>query len=274
MPNYQFETVKVTVHSDGVAHVELNRPKKLNAFNNQLISDVLDVFRTISDDQDVRAIVLSGAGRLYTAGLDLSETQLKDKSSGDIARLTYAKRHHLQWFQSAFTAIEECAKPVIAVVHNGCIGAGVDMVTAADIRYCTKDAYFCVKEVDVGLAADVGTLQRLQKIIGNQSFVRDVCLTARNIKSDELLREGVVSKVLDTKDQALDEAFKTARLIASKSPVAVLGTKHLLNYSRDHSVAEGLAYTVTWSSAMLNTEDIPNSVQAFVTKQPAKYSKL
>ncbi|KAL1926530.1 hypothetical protein VTP01DRAFT_5651 [Rhizomucor pusillus] len=271
---YENEVVKVDVFPDGVAHVQLNRPKRLNAFNNALIDGVLQTFRKIRTDRNIRAVVLSAAGRLFTAGLDLQETSLKAMDGGDPARMTYNNRDHLQWFQSAFTAIEECEKPVIAAIHNGCFGAGVDMITACDIRYCTKDAYFNVKEVDIGLAADVGSLQRLPKVIGSQSLVRELCYTGRHLHADEALQFGLVNKVFDNKGQLLEGAFKTARVIASKSPIAILGTKHNLNYSRDHSVAEGLAYTTTWSSAMLNTEDIPKSIEAFVTKKPATYSKL
>ncbi|CAO3619295.1 unnamed protein product [Cunninghamella echinulata] len=273
MSRYQYETVKVDI-IDKVAHVQLNRPKKLNAFNPALIHNVGQAFRDIGADSDIRAVVVSGNGRMFTAGLDLSDTGITSVSDGDIARLVYQKRAHLKHFQNAFTAIEECDKPVIAAIHSGCYGAGVDMVTACDIRYCSKDALFCVKEVDVGLAADVGSLQRLPKVIGNQSLVRELCYTGRDFLADEALQHGLVNRIFDTKEQLVDGALKLAALIASKSPVAVVGTKHNLLYSRDHSVSEALAYTTTWSSAMLNTEDIPKSFQAFVTKKPATYSKL
>lgn len=109
----------------------------------------------------------------------MAETSLKDSEDGDPARRSYHIRHHLRWFQESISAIELCEKPVVAAIHGGCYGAGVDLITACDIRYCANDALFCVKEVDVGLAADVGTLQRLPKVIGNQSLVRELCLTAR-----------------------------------------------------------------------------------------------
>ncbi|CEP08231.1 hypothetical protein [Parasitella parasitica] len=274
MSQYQYETVKVDVSAEGVAHVQLHRPKKLNAFNDQLVSDVRKAFQDISVDSNVLSVVVSGTGRMFTAGLDLSETGLKSQDSNDPARAAWKIRSHIQGFQAAFTAIEECSKPVIAAVHGACFGAGVDLITACDIRYCAKDSFFCVKEVDVGLAADVGSLQRLPKVIGNNSLVRELCFTGRNMYAPEALQCGFVNKVVEDQDAVLAEAFKTAKLIASKSPVAVLGTKHLLNYSRDHSVAEGLNYTVAWNQGMLNTEDIPLSIQAFVTKKPAKYSKL
>ncbi|KAH8554266.1 ClpP/crotonase-like domain-containing protein [Umbelopsis sp. PMI_123] len=270
-----FETVKAEFVADNVLHVQLNRPRKLNAFNPTLVKEVREIFHVIRDDRDIRAVVVSGSGRMFTAGLDLSENGLAIMDNGmDVARGAFHRRRHIEEFQAAFTAIEQCDKPVIAAIHNGCFGAGVDMITACDIRYATKDSFFCVKEVDVGLAADVGTLQRLPKVIGNNSLVRELCFTGRNLYADEALQCGLINKVLGSQEEVVAEALKTAKLIASKSPVAVVGTKNLLNYSRDHSVAEGLEYTVTWNAAMLNTEDIPRSVEAFVTKKPAVYSKL
>ncbi|KAI9278418.1 ClpP/crotonase-like domain-containing protein [Phascolomyces articulosus] len=275
-PKYEYEAVKVQVHPDGVAHVELNRPKSLNAFNYPMVRDILQVFTDISSDSDIRAVVLSGSGRMFTAGLDLMEGPFKDTIDGDldVARQAYTRQQQLKWFQASVSSLEKCPKPVIVCLHNGVIGAGVDLCTSGDIRYASKDAYFCVKEVDVGLAADIGTLQRLPKVIGNASLVRELCFTSRNMYADEALECGLVNKVFENKEQLIEGALKTARLIAAKSPVAVVSSKLLLNHSRDHSVDEGLEYTRVWNSAMLMTEDIPKSVEAFVTKTPATYSKL
>ncbi|CEJ01927.1 hypothetical protein RMCBS344292_15947 [Rhizopus microsporus] len=168
---YQYETVKVDLLPDGVAHVQLNRPKRLNTLNPQMVVDIRQLFTEIADDNNVLSIVISGAGRVFTAGLDCE--------AEDIARKVYRTRPFVKNFQDAFTAIERCPKPVIAAIHGACIGGGVDLITACDIRYCTKDAFFSVKEVDVGLAADVGTLQRLPKVIGNHSLVRELCYSAR-----------------------------------------------------------------------------------------------
>jgi len=233
------------------------------------------VFEQIKADSDVRAVIVSGAGRLFTAGLDLTDNAISGMDrSRDPARTAYNLRPRILDLQETFTAIEMSDKPVIAVVHNGCIGAGVDLITACDIRLATKDAYFSVKEIDIGLAADLGTLQRLPKVMGNHSLVREICLTGRNFSAAEALQHGLVSKLLETKEEALAEALKLANDIASKSPVAVVGTKHLLNYSRDHSVAEGLAYTAFWNAAMLNTEDIAKCFESFTTKKKPKFAKL
>lgn len=149
---------------------------------------------------------------------------------------------------------------VVVCVHGGCIGAGIDLITAADIRYCSADAVFSVKEVDVGLAADVGTLQRLPKVVGNASWVKDVCLTARTFNASEALTQGLVSAVLPDRKALYETGMKTCLAIANKSPVAVIGTKHILNYSRDHCVQDSLNYVATWNAAMLQTGRRRNAV--------------
>ncbi|KAG1052946.1 hypothetical protein G6F43_004940 [Rhizopus delemar] len=273
---YQYENIKVEVSSEGIAHVQINRPNSLNALLPQMIIDIGKIFQQISDDNNVRCVILSSSGRMFTAGLDLAGNELSKLSNPklDTARNTYRARPMIKLVQDAFTAVELCSKPVIAAIHNACIGGGVDLTTACDIRYCTKDAYFSVKEVDLGFAADVGSLQRLPKVIGNHSLIRELCYTARNMYADEALQCGLVNKVTENHASLLAEAFKTAQSIASKSPIAILSTKHLLNYSRDHSVAEGLDYSVTWNSAMLQTEDVSRSIEGLLKKTPVKYSKI
>ncbi|CAG8446400.1 5662_t:CDS:10 [Ambispora gerdemannii] len=276
MVEYTFETLNVTRLDDYLLHVELNRPKKLNALNETVWQELKACFTQVKHDSEVRAVVISGAGKIFTAGIDLFEIPLVglNTSETDPARSSHMTRLNILRLQDSFNSIEQCDKPVIAIVHSHCVGGGVDMITACDIRYCSKDATFSVKEVDLGLAADVGTLQRLPKVIGNDSFVREVCLTGRNFSSEEALTFGLVNKILPTKEDAFAEGLKTAKIIASKSPVAVLGTKHLLNYSREHSTSEGLNYTAVWNSAMLNTKDIGEATKGFFEKKQPKFSKL
>ncbi|CAG8650855.1 12938_t:CDS:2, partial [Cetraspora pellucida] len=223
--SYTFQTLKVTFSSQHVLHVELNNPERLNAFDRTLWNDVKECFMQIEGDSAVRVVVVSGAGKLFTAGIDFNIlSNINESEVEDFARKAYYLRRTIKMFQDSFTAIESCNKPVIAVVHNACIGAGVDLIAACDIRYCSQDAYFSVKEVDFGLAADIGTLQRLPKIVGNNSLVRELCFTGRKFSSTEALNFGLVNKILQTKEIALSEAFKTASIIASKSPVAIAGT--------------------------------------------------
>lgn len=160
------------------------------------------------------------------------------------------------------------------MIHGACIGAGVDLITACDIRLCTQDSYYSVKEVDIGLAADLGSLQRLTKSIGNQSLVRELCFTGRKLKADEAMRVGLVSRVFEDWSGMEVGALGMAGVIVEKSPVAIAGTKRALIHARDHSVSEGLEYIANWNSAMLQSEDIIKAIEASLSKKPPKFSNL
>jgi delta(3,5)-delta(2,4)-dienoyl-CoA isomerase len=216
---------------------------------------------------------------MFTSGIDLVDmaSGLLQPKGDDAARISWYLRDLITRYQKTFSVIEKCPKPVIAAIHGGCIGAGVDLITACDIRYCAQDAIFQVKEVDVGLAADVGTLQRLPKVIGNQSLVNELALTARKMMADEALSSGLVSRVFPDKEPMLDAAIALAVEISSKSPVAVQSTKINLLYSRDHPVDQALDYMASWNMSMLQTQDIVKSVQAAMEKKDMKsvtFSKL
>lgn len=163
----------------------------------------------------------------------------------DVARKGRYLEQIIRLYQDSMSSLEKCPKPVVAAIHSACIGAGIDMITASDIRYCSQDAFFSVKEVDIGMAADVGTLQRLPKIMGNQSLVRELCFTARKFSSREALEHGMVSKVLPDRDCLIQEALNVAELIAQKSPIAVQTTKQNLIYSLNRTNQEGLDHIVS-----------------------------
>lgn len=275
---YNFETLKVQKPKEWVFHVEMNRPDKLNAMNEKLWREIGVCFNKLADDADCRVVVLSGAGRLFTAGLDLQSNGLFEKMSGedDVARRAKLFRKEIQAFQDSFSTLEKCPKPVISAIHGACIGGGVDLICSADIRYCTKDAWFQIKEVEIGLAADVGTLQRLPKIVGNDGLVRELAYTARKVSSDEALNLGLVSKVFDNKEALMNSVFELAALIASKSPVAVQGTKVNLNYSRNHSIPDSLHFMAHWNMTMLQSEDLMKAAMGVISKssEPPEFSKL
>ena len=274
-PTAPYTTLRVT--RDGpVAHVELHRPKQLNAWSGDMWEDYKKAFEAIAKDGTVRCVVVSAAGKLFTAGLDLKDPSMLNSMSGndggdgekpDPARRAFHTRQHILHLQDVFTAMEKCPQPVIVCAHNGVFGAGVDLMCAADIRMCTKDAFFVVKEVDIGLAADVGTLQRIQNVMGNASLVRELCYTARKMESAEALRAGFVSHVHDDKASMLAAALEMAKAIASKSPVAVYGTKFNLNYARGRTVEESLAHMALFNAAFLQTSDIPTAAMASLQKQ-------
>merc|ERR1712135_44670 len=278
LPQHQYETLLVTSPKEFVYHVQLNRPKKYNAMNSAFWEDVTNCFRAISTDENCRVVVLSGNGKHFSSGLDLSDVGTLTSivmSENDISK-KYRTLYEFIKLQAPFTAIEQCHKPVIAAIHSGCIGGGVDMISATDIRFCSQDTFFQVKEVDLGLAADLGTLQRLPKIIGSDSLVRELSFTARKMFADEAARVGLVSRVLPDKEALLAAAFETASLIASKSPVGIQGTKHHLNYSRDHTTEEGLHYMVTWNAAMLQSNDMVVAAMAAMDRSapPPVFAKL
>lgn len=183
-------------------------------------------------------------------------------------------RRHILEFQHCITQIEQCEKPVIILLHGVAYGLAIDISVACDIRLCTKDVRFSVKEVDIGLAADIGTLTRLPKVMGNHSWVKEVCYTARDFGAEEALRVGFVSGVAETKVEGRKMALDMCRKIAEKSPVAVMGTKEILNYSRDHSTEDGLRYTAIWNGGMLQTADVKSAILGGLQKRKLKFAKL
>ncbi|XP_028404557.1 delta(3,5)-Delta(2,4)-dienoyl-CoA isomerase, mitochondrial-like [Dendronephthya gigantea] len=273
---YKFETLDVTKPRDHVYQVNINRPEKRNAMNQAFWSEMIICFNKISKDNECRAVVLSGAGKIFTAGLDLMDfaSLFMSQDGQDVSRKAYNLRNSILKFQESFSVIEKCPQPVIAAIHSACVGGGVDMVCACDIRWCTSDAWFQVKEVELGLAADVGTLQRLPKIVGNESLVRELCYTCRKFMAEEAKSFGLVSRIFQDKESLIEGALDLASHIAKMSPIAVSGTKHNLNYSRDHPVDESLKYIASWNMSMLQTEDIIKAVQAGMNKEEATFSKL
>ena len=242
------------------------------------------LFSHLSTSPSTRAIILSGAGsKAFTSGLDIqafsspsSALNPQAKSKLDAARTAQHLRRHIDDFQAAITSIEKCSKPVIAAIHGWCLGLGIDISVCADVRICAKDTKFAVKEVDIGLAADVGTLSRLPKVVGNGSWIKDICLTARIFTASEAESVGFVSWVGKTggKDEVITEALRIAKVLASKSPVAVQSTKELLNWSWSRSVEDGLRYTSVWNSAALQSGDVMEAVKAGMEKRKARFAKL
>lgn len=266
-----YDTLKVTLEG-GIAHVAFNRPQKLNALHEQGWQELQDVFEALDKTAEARVIVLSGEGKHFCAGIDLSMLM------GTMQRLNIEcegrKRELLRQFiirlQNTINAIEKCRKPVLAAIQRGCIGGGVDIISACDMRYCTEDAFFVIKEVDMGLVADLGTMQRLPKLIG-QGITRELAYTGRNLVAAEAEKVGLVNRVFADKEAMLAGVMDIARTIASKSPLVIRGTKEILNYSRDHTVADGLNYMSVWNAAMLLSNDLNESFQAVMEKREAKF---
>lgn len=257
----------------GVAHVELAREDKLNAMDGAMFAAIGEAFRSLGGDPAVRAIVLSGRGRHFTAGLDLQYAGSQFAPSDDPGRAAEARLRHIRFLQDAFTAVEEARAPVIAAIHGGCIGAGVDLAGACDIRVAAADAFLQIAEVDVAITADLGTLQRLAHLLP-QGVLRELTYTGRRMEADEAERRGLVNQIEGTREAAIAAAMEIARTIADKSPLAVAGAKRSLNYGRGRPVEEGLRDVALWNAATLVSRDLTEAVQSRLGKREAKFGPL
>jgi enoyl-CoA hydratase len=257
MASPQYETL--TVELDGpVATVWLNRPERANSMNAQMWVDIDDCFTWLDAHAHTRAIVLSGRGKHFCAGIDLDMLSAL-RVSGERGRAGEQLRKTILRLQDNLTAIERCAKPVLAAIHSTCYGGGVDIISCADMRYCTPQARFAIKEIDVGLVADVGSLQRLPHIIGG-GLVRELAYTGRDMFAEEAYAVRLVNKVFEDETTMLQGVQTIAHQIAAKTPLAIRGTKAALLYARDHTVSDGLDYAATWNSAMLSFDDVDTAL--------------
>jgi enoyl-CoA hydratase len=265
----EFSTLALSF-SGQVALVSLNRPDKANAMNLEMWGELRRCFLWLDSCPEVRVVVLAGNGKHFCSGLDLAVfTDLVDETL-EPARKAEQLRTLIKQLQDDLTAIERCRKPVLAAVHSGCLGGGVDLLCCCDMRYASLDAYFSIKEIDIGMTADVGTLQRLPKLIGD-GMVRELSYTGRNFSAEEALQSGFVNRLFDNHRALIDGVMQVAQEIASKSPLAIRGCKEMLLYSRDHSVADGLNYVATWNAGMLSVEDVMRSIQAQIENKFADY---
>nr|WP_286184317.1 crotonase/enoyl-CoA hydratase family protein [Pantoea sp. Cy-639] len=258
--------------TDNIAHVQINRPEKINAMNAAFWEEIVEIFQWIDDTDAVRAVVISGAGKHFSSGIDLMMlASLAQQLGKDVGRNARLLRRTILRLQDSFNAVDNCRKPVLAAIQGYCIGGAIDLVSACDMRYCASDAQFSIKEIDMGMAADVGTLQRLPRIIGD-GIMRELAFTGRNVDAQEALRIGLVNRVYDDQAALLDGVFAIARQIAAKSPIAVAGTKEMLSYMRDHRIDDGLEYIATWNAAMLQSEDLRVAVAAHMSKQQPTFA--
>lgn len=262
-----------------IAVVTLNKPKSLNAMSWQTFQELIKVFAHLSELRDVRVAILKANGKAFTSGLDIMDANENifgrvQNQSEDVGRRSVLYHKLLQDLQDACTAPEICRVPVIAAVHGYCIGAGIDLSAACDIRLSTKDAKFTIKEVDIGLAADLGTLQRFPKVVKSNAWARELAYTARYFDAQEAIENGYLSHLYDTKEEMYEAAMKLAETIASKSPIATVGFKNALVFSRDHTVTDGLQHVRTMNTALLQSEDNVKAAMALLSKSTPTFSKL
>jgi len=257
---------------DKIAHVTINRAEKVNAMNADFWTEIIDIFRWIDETDDIRVVVVSGAGKHFSSGIDLAMLASVGSELGkDVGRNAQVLRRKILQLQASFNAVDQCSKPVLAAIQGYCLGGAIDLISACDMRYSTTDAQFSIKEIDMGMAADVGTLQRLPRIISD-GMMRELAFTGRSIDGEEARRLGLVNRTYADQQALLDGVFAIAREIAAKSPVAIRGTKEMIRYMRDHRVDDGLEYIATWNAAMLQSADLRVAMAAQMTKQKADFA--
>jgi enoyl-CoA hydratase len=248
---------------DRVAHIRLNRPEAFNAMNRAFWNELPAIVDDISDSARARVIVLSAAGRHFSAGMDLQNFDGVGSGSGpvraDIAG--EASRAHLESLQDTFSCLDRARMPVIVAVQGACVGGGVDLTSACDIRYASADAFFCIQEINIGMTADAGTFPRLCRLIP-QGWVRELAYTGRRLPAEAAQAIGLVNTVLPDPETLLAHALSTAREIASKSPLAVAGSKVMINYAREHDTETALEYLRVWQTGMFPSADMAETFKA------------
>lgn len=252
-----------------VAHIQLNRPKARNAFGLETAREFIESLDRCETNAAIRCVLLSGSGPDLTSGVDLKSfmgvySELQETE--DVARKAKLLHRVIEQFQTPFKRMHSFSKPIICVQHGLCYGLGMELAACSDIRYCSKDTRMSIREVLIGIAADVGSLQEMPRLVSNQSLLRELIYTGRDLSAQEALDLDFVSRVCDTKEAALAEAFETAELIAKRSPVAVQGSKRNLMFSRDKPFQVGLDYNAVWNMAMLQADDVAKAISAIMSK--------
>ena len=260
---------------DHVAHIQMSRPNEMNSMNKAFWKELPVLVKKLDDDAMARAIVISSTGKHFSAGMDLGVFMSGDAvpMTGDPGRMGENLRRVVLQLQESLTSLEEIRIPVLVAIHGGCIGGALDLVCAADCRYATEDAFFTIKETELGMTADVGTLQRFPKLVA-PGIVRELAYTGRKFTATEAKDMGLVNAVYPDQESLIAGVLDVAKSIAKNSPLAVTGCKEMINYSRDHSVQDSLKYMATWQSGMFRPNDMMKSFAAKAQKSNAVFDEV
>lgn len=268
----EYKAIRVE-KNEGVAEVVLIGPGKGNAMGPDFWREMPDAFARLDGDEDVRAVIVRGDGGHFSYGLDLAAMMgdLGQHFTGaNLAAERTAMLDMVLAMQQAFDRVEGCRKPVIAAVNGWCIGGGLDLIAACDIRLCSADARFSLREVKVAIVADLGSLQRLPRVIG-EGNTRELALTGKDITAERALRINLVNEVYETPEALMDAARTMAREIAANPPLVVQGIKRVMNYCADKSVKDGLEYVAVWNSAFLQSHDLGEAMAAFRERRAPRF---
>jgi enoyl-CoA hydratase/carnithine racemase len=265
-----FKTIRLERNEGPVAEIVLARPHELNTMTPEFFAELGSAVRIIDEDKMIRAAIIRAEGRMFTAGLDLKAAMnslLADPPNGaSNARNNREILEHICQLQARMSAIEGCSKPFIAAIHGHCIGGGVDLATACDIRLCAADATFSIHETKIAIVADLGTLQRISRIVG-RGMAREMAFTGQRIGAERALRTGLVNEVYPDPSALIEGARALAAEIAANSPLAVQGAKVVMNYSEQHTIEEGLDFVAQWNASFLHSHDLAEAVRAFLEKR-------
>ena len=273
----KYESFNLEIEND-IANIILSRPEQLNSMSRKFWVELPEILEEVNRNSEIRVLIISSTGKHFCAGMDLSAfdngvANIPKEKRPDNARIGEALYRSAKELQEYISKLEKIRVPVIAAIHGGCIGGAVDLVTACDIRLATTDAFFCIQEINIGMAADVGSLQRLPRIIPD-SKMRELAYTGRRMLADEAKESGLVSDVYNSREEMVNAAKEMANEIAKKSPIAIYGLKALMNYSRDHTITDSLDFNALWSGAMLSQRDMEEAIKAFVEKREATFGKM
>jgi len=267
--------------SDAIAHITLKRPDELNTMVPEFWRELPEIIRDIDDNAKARVVVISSTGKHFSAGMDLSVftggqsagTQAA-RSPDERGRVRANLRRSVLDIQETFNIIDRARMPVLVAIQGGCVGGAVDMASACDCRYATEDAFFVIQEINIGMTADVGTFPRLCNLMP-QGWVRELAYSGARLPARKALELGLVNDVFPTQEAMLAHVMRVAGDIAEKSPLAVHGSKVMINYARDHSIADGLDYIATWQAGMYNPEaDMMESFKARAEKRKPQFADL
>ena len=263
--------------ADGVAHIQMKRPERMNTMSRAFWSELPAIVRDVNAGATARVIVLSSTGKHFSAGMDLGvfaeSGVLASEATRDPNVLNEAFRHLVLGLQETFSCLDQVRMPVIAAIQGGCIGGAVDMTSACDIRYCTEDAFFCIQEINIGMTADVGTFPRLCKLIP-EGWVRELAYTGRRLPARKAQAIGLVNEVYPDHAAMMEAVMATAREIASKNPLAVTGSKVMINYARDHTMKDALDYIALWQTGMFSRPHMGEAFAAQQEKRAARFPDL
>ena len=261
-------------HDGAIAHLKLNRPERMNTMAPAFFPAIRDAVRALGDAGTTRVLVISSTGKHFSAGMSL-EVFAGDglQLATTTARQRLAFQESLRKLIDCFSALDEARFAVICAIQGGCIGGALDLATVCDIRLCSADAFFTVQETSIGMAADLGVLQRLPKIVP-QGVAREMVYTGERLSAERALATGLVNAVLPDAASLLDRAMSLAKTIASKSPLAIAGSKLALNHARDHSTASALAQMALLQSAIFDIDEMATAIAAWKDKRPADFDPL